>query len=31
VILENEDSIINNTIDVRYAEVKKIVDQLDVE
>ena len=31
VILENENSIINNTIDVRYAEVKKIVDQLDVE
>ena len=31
VILETKNSIVNNTIDARYGEVKKILDQLDVE
>jgi flagellar assembly protein FliH len=31
VILETKNSIVNNTIDARYTEVKKILDQLDVE
>ncbi|WP_457570941.1 FliH/SctL family protein [Desulfovulcanus sp.] len=30
VILENKNSIVNNTIDARYAEVKKILDQLEL-